>query len=51
MDCDTFSFERSGVAVRVRIAGFDAPEKSQTMGSAAKDHLCGAEYRRRIYPD
>ena len=38
-DGDTFNFVRGGAVVRVRIAGFDAPERGQAFGQAAEDRL------------
>jgi micrococcal nuclease len=38
-DGDTFSFMRNGALVRVRVAGFDAPERAQPFGQAAEARL------------
>ena len=38
-DGDTFTFMRAGDLVRVRVAGFDAPERGQAFGQAATDRL------------
>jgi endonuclease YncB( thermonuclease family) len=38
-DGDTFNFKRGGELVRVRLAGFDAPEVGQPFSRRATDHL------------
>lgn len=38
-DGDTFSFKRDGELVRVRLAGFDAPEVGQPFSRRATEHL------------
>lgn len=38
-DGDTFNFKRDGELVRVRLAGFDAPEVGQPFSRRATDHL------------
>jgi endonuclease YncB( thermonuclease family) len=38
-DGDTFNFKRGGELVRVRLAGYDAPEVGQPFSRRATDHL------------
>jgi endonuclease YncB( thermonuclease family) len=38
-DGDTFNFKRDGELVRVRLAGYDAPEVGQPFSRQASDHL------------
>jgi endonuclease YncB( thermonuclease family) len=38
-DGDTFNFKRDGELVRVRLAGYDAPEVGQPFSRRATDHL------------
>jgi endonuclease YncB( thermonuclease family) len=38
-DGDSFSFKRGGELVRVRLAGYDAPERGQPYSKRATDHL------------
>jgi endonuclease YncB( thermonuclease family) len=38
-DGDTFNFKRAGELVRVRLAGYDAPEVGQPFSRRATDHL------------
>lgn len=39
MDGDTFHFQRGGEVVKVRVAGFDAPERGQPFGRVATAKL------------
>jgi len=39
VDGDTFHFMRAGELVKVRIAGFDAPERAQEYGTPARQYL------------
>ena len=38
-DGDTFNFRRAGELVRVRLAGYDAPERGQPFSARATEHL------------
>ncbi len=38
-DGDTFNFKRDGELVRVRLAGYDAPERGQPFSRRATEHL------------
>jgi micrococcal nuclease len=38
-DGDTFNFKRAGELVRVRLAGYDAPERGQPFSARATEHL------------
>ena len=38
-DGDTFNFKRGGELVRVRLAGYDAPERGQPFSARATEHL------------
>jgi micrococcal nuclease len=38
-DGDTFNFKRGGELVRVRLAGYDAPERGQPFSKRATEHL------------
>lgn len=38
-DGDTFNFKRGGELVRVRLAGYDAPERGQPFSTRATEHL------------
>lgn len=38
-DGDTFTFKRNGETVRVRLAGYDAPERGQPFSRRATEHL------------
>ena len=38
-DGDTFNFKRGGELVRVRLAGYDAPERGQPFSRRATEHL------------
>lgn len=38
-DGDTFNFRRDGEVVRVRLAGYDAPERGQPFSRRATEHL------------
>lgn len=38
-DGDTFNFKRAGELIRVRLAGYDAPEVGQPFSRRATDHL------------
>ena len=38
-DGDTFNYKRGGELVRVRLAGYDAPERGQPFSARATEHL------------